>query len=492
MSFDTDAFISYAHLDNVELVEGHRGWVANLHRALEIRVGQLLGKTPHIWRDPKLTGNDLFAQTLVEQLQRVAALVSVVSPRYVRSEWALKELAEFAKAVQQQGGTRWHDKARIFKVVKTPVPLEMYPPELQALLGYEFFTVHPETGRIRELDEIFGPEAQRDFWIKLDDLAHDIVRLLEIAEGAGPTTAESGTAIVFLAETTSDLREQRESIKRDLEQHGHTVLPASALPLVATALQAVIKEDLARCEMSIHLVGKSYSLVPEGGADSLVEMQNELAIERAAEGHFSRLLWIPPGLEVRDERQKKVIDTLRMDPRIHDGSDLLETPLEDLKTVYQERLHRRVPVSEPLQQTTTSVATDRRLVYLLYDQRDSDVIPPWLDFLFAQGFEVVRPLFEGDEAEVREYHEENIRSCDAALIFYGAANECWLRRKLRELEKSPGYGRTKPKPVVAISVIPPKTADKQNFRTHDAIVISQMEGFSPEPLEAFTSRMTGT
>ena len=225
MGFDTDAFISYAHLDNVELVEGHKGWVANLHRALEVRVGQLLGKTPHIWRDPKLTGNDFFAQTLVERLQRVAALVSVVSPRYVRSEWALRELAEFSKAAQQQGGLRWHDKARIFKVVKTPVPIELHPPELQALLGYEFFTVHPETGRVRELDEVFGPEAQRDFWIKLDDLAHDIVRLLEIVEGVSPTTAERGTAVVYLAETTSDLREQRESIKRDLEQHGHTVLP---------------------------------------------------------------------------------------------------------------------------------------------------------------------------------------------------------------------------------------------------------------------------
>ena len=52
--FEADAFISYAHLDNVALVEGHKGWVANLHRALEVRVGQLLGKSPHIWRDPKL------------------------------------------------------------------------------------------------------------------------------------------------------------------------------------------------------------------------------------------------------------------------------------------------------------------------------------------------------------------------------------------------------------------------------------------------------
>src|SRR5207244_7028630 len=95
MLFDEDAFISYAHLDNVELVEGRKGWVANLHRALEVRVGQLLGKKPEIWRDPKLTGNDILEHALLERLRRVTALISVVSPRYVRSEWSLRELTEF-------------------------------------------------------------------------------------------------------------------------------------------------------------------------------------------------------------------------------------------------------------------------------------------------------------------------------------------------------------------------------------------------------------
>ena len=90
-------------MDNVELVEGHRGWVSNLHRALEIRVGQLLGKQPHIWRDTKLQGNDFFEDTLVERLQRVAALVPIISPRYVKSEWTRKELDEFWKAARVQG-----------------------------------------------------------------------------------------------------------------------------------------------------------------------------------------------------------------------------------------------------------------------------------------------------------------------------------------------------------------------------------------------------
>ncbi|HEX6495551.1 MAG TPA: hypothetical protein VF018_08715, partial [Acidobacteriaceae bacterium] len=60
MTFEYDVFISYAHLDNQELLEGQKGWVANFHRALEIRVGQYLGAQPSIWRDPKLQGNDVF------------------------------------------------------------------------------------------------------------------------------------------------------------------------------------------------------------------------------------------------------------------------------------------------------------------------------------------------------------------------------------------------------------------------------------------------
>ena len=190
------------------MIEGQKGWVSNLHRALEVRVAQLLGKQPHIWRDPKLKGNDHFADTLVERLSRVAILVTVVSPRYVKSDWARKELDAFWHAAETQGGVRFHDKLRVFKVLKTPVPFEKHPLELQTLLGYEFFKVDPEAGRVREMDEIFGPEAQRDFWLKLDDLAHDICNLLEMLEAPAeqPFSQPTGQG-VYLAETTSDLRE---------------------------------------------------------------------------------------------------------------------------------------------------------------------------------------------------------------------------------------------------------------------------------------------
>src|SRR3954471_1834529 len=136
-----DAFISYAHLDNIELVEGRKGWVANLYRALDVRLAQLIRSAARIWWDPKLQGNDYFAETLVEKLARVAVLITVVSPRYVRSEWTRKELQAFCDAAGRHGGLRVGDKARIFKVLKTPVPLDDHPAELRSLLGYDFFRV---------------------------------------------------------------------------------------------------------------------------------------------------------------------------------------------------------------------------------------------------------------------------------------------------------------------------------------------------------------
>ena len=299
MNFEKDAFISYAHMDDVELIEGRKGWVANLHRALAVRVGQLLGEPLQIWRDPKLQGNDLFAESLVEHLRTAAVLISVVSPRYVRSEWTKRELTEFWNAAEQQGGIRFHDKARIFKVLKTPVPLEMHPPKLQSLLGYEFFKIDAETGRVRELDEAFGPEAQRDFWFRLDDLAQDMCCLLEDMRTTSGAPAEAETGLrgecVFLAETTSDLREQRDSIRRDLQQQGCTVLPAQALPHEETDLMSAVRADLTRCRMSIHLIGKNYGLVPEGGTASMVEIPVSRMASRTPAGNrfIAELVQIP-------------------------------------------------------------------------------------------------------------------------------------------------------------------------------------------------------
>ena len=494
MNFDSDAFISYAHVDDLPLAEGQKGWVTNFHHALEVRVTQLLGKEPRIWRDPELRGNDRFAEKLFDRLHKVAVLVTVITPRYVASEWAMKELSEFHKASEIQGGVHIDDKLRIFKVMKTPVPRDKHPRELQPVLGYEFFKIDPETGRVRELDGIFGAEAERDFWLKLDDMAHDICQMLEQLEHPDALLKQGAKEkVVFLAETTSDLREQRESLKRDLQQHGYTVLPNRAMSSVASEVTAAVTEDLDRCQMSVMLVGRNYSLVPEGGTQSLLEIQNQLTIERAKSRKLDRLLWIPPDLKVEDERQLRLIDRLRVDPEMMRGADLLETLFEELRTVILDKLKQPLLPEPKVAQQISALATHESTLprlYVIYDQRDTESVAAWVDHLYND-CEVTQPAFDGDEAEIREYHSENLCDCDGVVIFCGSTNEMWVRRKIREVQKAPGYGRTKPAPRIAIVLGPPRTVEKERFRTHDAMVLQQFDGVAPEVLAPFVASLKG-
>jgi hypothetical protein len=486
MTFEHDFLISYAHIDDQALVAGESGWVSQLHRLLEIRVGQLMGHTPKIWRDQKLQGNDYFADTILDRLPRIAAIVSILSPRYVQSEWCNRELKEFSRAAEQSGGVRVADKARIFKVVKTPVQLEKLPEEVQTMLGYEFF-IYDEKGRPREMAQEYGAGGDRAFLTKLDDLAYDITQLLELLQtnggAAAPAVEKKGR--VFLAETTFELREEREAIKRDLIRSGYEVLPDRPLPLIAPELDTIVREELGRSTLSIHLVGKNFGVVPEGAVQSLPELQQVLASRRGAAGGFASVIWIAKDLEVEDERQRKFIDRLQTDPDVHATAELLEIPLEDLKTL----IYRKLLPPAPSEKTSGSPYELTR-VYLLCDRDDVDAAAPVTDYLFGQGYEVILPIFDEDEAQARIEHEESLKSADAILIFYGAGNEVWLRRQFRELQRSAGLGRQKPWLARGIYVAGPPTPQKERLRTLEATVLHEPpDGFHASAVAAFLAEI---
>ena len=146
MSFENDIFISYAHIDDLALVEGQKGWVSSFHRALEIRLAQLLGRPPsHVARS-QAPGNDVFADRLVERLPRWRSWCACCSPRYVQVGLV------HARAHRVRQGDRGARAAcasatrrASSRCVKTPVPLGQQPEDFQGLLGYEFFRSTPRS-----------------------------------------------------------------------------------------------------------------------------------------------------------------------------------------------------------------------------------------------------------------------------------------------------------------------------------------------------------
>jgi hypothetical protein len=202
-------------------------------------------------------------------------------------------------------------------------------------------------------------------------------------------------------------------------------------------------------------------------------------VEWAKNNGTVRLVWVPPGIVPQDERERKFIDRLRSDGGWNAKADLLETSIESLKTLIDERLAAiEAAQKKPVMAVAENIQPVR--VYLICEEQDKENVLPLRDFLFDQGFEAVLPLFDGEEAEVRMDHEDNLRTCDAAIIYHGLSHDLFLQRKLRELRKiatGPAESRLRMK---AVCIAAPMTAEKKAFRTLEAVVILQNNGFEAD------------
>ncbi|HVF67140.1 MAG TPA: hypothetical protein VM914_05735 [Pyrinomonadaceae bacterium] len=496
MPTENDIFVSYAHVDNKPF-DNPQGWVDSFVKRLSLRLEQLIGKEPAVWRDTRLQGNEYFSGSIGDGISSTLLLLSVISPRYVNSDWCRGELKEFCRRAEQSGALGAGNLSRVFKVVKTHVDEAEMPDELQGLLGYHFYDFD-ERGRPREFRPDDPPNKDQRYWDRLEDLALDIVKALKTFGGSaerGSRRAEDAQADpdalplekkVYLAETTADVTPERDRIRRELQQRGFYVLPDRELPRSAAEFEQRVAEHLSRCALSVQLVGSTYGLIPEGEEErSIIRMQEELAARRASQDpSFSRLIWMPPGLEPQGNRHRTFVEALHTS--LGAGAELLQTSVEDLKMRVVEKLTQRAEAAaRPSPPAENGEGTGPRAVYLICDNRDVGDVMPIEDYLFNQGFEVINSAVVSESDDAAQAHRESLLYCDAALIYYGNANPMWLRSKLWDLQKARGWGRTSPLSAKAVVVGAPQTTEKQRFRTHEVpLVIQNFEG-SPEALEPF-------
>ncbi len=496
MPTENDIFVSYAHVDNKPF-DNPQGWVDSFVHRLSLRLEQLIGKGPAVWRDTRLQGNEYFAGSIGDGISSTLLLLSIISPRYVNSDWCRGEIKEFCRRASQTGGSGAGNLSRVFKVVKTHVDEAEMPDELQGLLGYHFYDFD-ERGRPREFRPDDPPNKDQRYWDRLEDLALDIVKALKTFGADSPRDSRRSEEVdtdadalplekkVYLAETTADVMPERDRIRRELQQRGYYVLPDRELPKHADEFERKVAEHLSRCALSVQLVGSTYGLIPEGEEErSIIRMQEELAARRASEdASFSRLIWMPPGLEPQGNRHRAFVEALHTS--LGAGAELLQTSVEDLKLRVIEKLTQRTTTAARQTNGNSDEDGGPRAVYLICDNRDVGDVMPIEDYLFNQGFEVINSavVSEGDDAA--QSHRESLLNCDAALIYYGNANQMWLRSKLWDLQKARGWGRTSPIAAKAVYVSGPQTTDKQRFRTHEVpLVIQSFEGFSPDSLKPF-------
>lgn len=479
MEFQRHLFISYAHIDNVPLSASQQGWITRFHETLSAMLGMRIGRKAEIWRDAKLTGNDIFADEIVQQFPKTELFISVLTPRYVESEWCAREVSEFCKSAETTGGLVVGNKSRVLKVIKMPVENEKpLPPVMRQALGYPFY-VFDEQQVPLELDPAYGNEFTGKYNLQLARLAYDIAALIRkiedpAAEGPGKAPAPAGLKpTVYLAECSFDRRGAREALESELRLHGYPVLPDTQLPKLEEDCIVAIESCLARCQFSIHLVGSKYGVVPDGPSDkSVTILQNELAIARYKRGGLRRIISLPEGTRSDSTLQQAFIDDLLNNTELQSGADLLTGDTEALKEAIHAELKKlQTPESPP------ATRHGSKLIYLICDERDRRATIPLRKFLKSRGYDAEIPLFDGDAAAVRRNNQDLIAECDAVILFYGCGDEAWKRAITNELKKAGAY-RAAPLLATCIYLAEPITQSKTELvELEEPHLINGLEGF---------------
>ena len=489
-------FISYSHQDDKAFGPRGQQWVKTFAQALDETLTQRVGNgRVTLWRDKReMDEATCFDDVIRDELDAADLLLTVLSSNYLVSAYCRQELHRFGERRTPLPGLRVGTHSRIFKVFRAPNvsrnDLKQFaelPPlvsEIDASEGFKVYCGDDKTYR----DALLEPEGLMLVWQKADDIARAIEDILQQTQTLPPPVAQppkSGMTI-YLARPASDMVKDHDELRRALEYHC-TVLPSGAAPEDAAAYADSVRADLARSQLSLHLLGQRSGLTPDGGDEPVAALQARLALE-AQHGGFASLFWSPASRLQGSDGIAAATTSAAASASPPPGTAVVAPPPDAAMSALRERLHRlSLPASRaeylvdahcrlkelvmdrlkaaaaPPQVPASMAAPGGCNLYLVCDRADREDTKALRASLTESGFSVTRPPSEGTPKELDDDHKRCLVSCDIVVVVWGKVREPWIRKKLADIQQAPGWGRQLPLRAAVLLLGPPPSAAKSDF-----------------------------
>lgn len=455
MHFEHDIFIGYAAANGADN-QVTSEWAQKFCEYFTVLMNRMLDRKPAILlHDDLRVRQTMLGENIRDVFANTAVFITILSPEFARSPAYLKDLDEIARSVLQEDNSDFR-KHRIFKVLTLPPASDDHFDCLKEELNYNFFEINRYNKKAitHELNGKSGP--QEKFWSKIVDLAYDITEILNSLSGKDMLTA-SGTEkpAVYLAETSFDLMENRDMLKRELQHLGFRILPMSTLPEDAEKAKLAIEDILRQSVMTVHLLGAWYGDFIKNSKYSMIDFQiktvKDFIADRKNPRKPNQVIWIPNDIKPTDQRQALYLKRLKRDEAQY-MTEIIETPFEVFKTFLNARLKELTsPEPKPI--------AEKNKLYVIYERISGSIMLEYTNLLKGKGYDILESNENGVDFFPLSKHIHNLLKADAVLIYKGDSTMEWLNSKIRDLVKAPGYGKSKPFRAVEI-ISRQKTADK--------------------------------
>jgi hypothetical protein len=405
--FEFDIFVSYAHTDNEPLVRNGRGWVSELVDSLGKLLAQDLGRREYFehWLDrSNLRGHEQI-DGILDQVRKSATLIVVLSNAWMEASFCRKELDQFLSA-------RGRDASSNIFVVRKNQLHDTYkaPDALQRVSGYQFWSEEEGRSLTFGIDTSSATDDAR-FCRKAHSVAADIARQLRAlkdrrgASSMGMAATGMPRPTVLLAEVTDDIDDQRDSLRKFLEQYEIAVIPSTPYP--RPGLTSQLDQDLAGCRAFVQLLGRWSGR----RMDEAPRGYPWLQYERALKANVPILQWRSPELDMA----------------------ILERPYRDLLEL--ETVHA-MSITQFAQETLRRVdeklsvsAVEPRSVFIDHDRRDEHTARKIVDAL-CQHMDVAVPAYAGGSKAVREDRQKKMLEAESVVFLYGDVKPTWIDAEL--------------------------------------------------------------
>lgn len=472
MSFKYDLYIIFPDSGDKDIA---KSWISNFKSFLEILLEKLLKRKISI-----VLCNDKNAG---EAKNGASSYILILDDNHLNKKYQ-DELNEIVKLVKTGF------EKRIYKVFTTKLDSPALPQSLMQLINYNFYRIDAETGNTIDFLEIKGDKDEKLFWLKLVDLTYDIYNNIIKLNNIEKEKIANSLKTIFLAETREDQFENRDIIKRELLQHGYNLVPDKHLNLAEKNFKDNLKQYLDESCMAIHIISENYNQ-DQTEENSICAIQNTFAatyyteLEKQNKEHdLQRIIWISPDLNLKTEKQRNQIAKLKQNAEALTGAEVVQTPIELLKTVIHNRLNENYIAGKKERSIKINKKSKNDIlsVYLIYDKTDTENIKSVSKYFEDYNFEILRTSFDGNEYELIKQHKSKLVKCDIVLI-YSNINHEWLISKLKDIKKSPGFGRKKPFLSKIIYYLDKQKINIDKFEKDKFLLLNGKTEFDPKILD---------
>lgn len=463
-------YISYSPADNRKK-DDQDAWVDSFISFLDIFLKRINKESPQFIPIHDKSGKAPSA------LEDGDGLIIILSENYIK------------ESLHKKDSVLLTDPSKVFKVDMMPIRKSAQPKDVRYLNDFHFF--ENALGKKGGFVTMNSKRSGQNYWLMVIDLAFEISNNV-FHKRSG---SQEERKVIFLSETSYDQVGNRGTIKRELLRHGFKVIPETPFSGNLKEFEEQVKDCLKRADITVQIIGEEYGEIPDGSDKSIVEIQNNLATEyyqknlSSLQIHLQRLIWKPLFLNPKTDQQKLYLDRLNEDILSTEGAEIIQTPLEILKTIIHSRLQILDKEKQDLEKSVEK-RSERKSVYLIFDKKDENEINDIVNAFNSKNISVILSNFKGKQIELLKFHRESLMHSDSVFL-YANKNLNWLNSKLNDVTKAPGFGKHFPFEAKAVYIKNSSVPQDKISNLGDIIVFNgDASNKTPTDLGPFIDKIT--